>query len=152
VGLKVGPRTADLRSVESSVRQRVASEDRGDIIGSWLVKVTLTLAVAGVVLFDAISIGVASVSLQDTAQAAAREAVDATEDVRDPAVAYTAAHDHAVEQNPLNQVDPASVRIGEDGSVTVSVERTAPTLVVQRVGWIAGWAERDATRTAAPVR
>ena len=64
--------------MENCVRRLVRTDDRGDIIGSWLIRVTLGLAVAGVVLFDAISIGSAKISLQDTAQGAAREAVDAT--------------------------------------------------------------------------
>lgn len=138
--------------MESSVLHRVRTEDRGDIIGSWLLRVTVSLALAGVVLFDAISIGSAKISLQDTAQGAAREAVDATDDVRDPATAFAAAQAFATEQNTLNQVDPATLVLAEDGSVTVSVGRTAPTLVVERVRWIAGWADQSATRTAAPLR
>jgi hypothetical protein len=138
--------------VESTVLRRVRTEDRGDIIGSWLVRVTLGLAVAGVVLFDAISIGSAKISLQDTAQGAAREAVDATEAGADPAAAYAAAQTYATEQNALNHVDPADLVLAEDGSVTVEVGRTAPTLVVERVRWIAGWADLSETRTAAPLR
>jgi len=34
----------------------------------------------------------------------------------------------------------------------LSVQRTAPTLVVERVSWIADWAELEQTRTAAPLR
>ena len=138
--------------MESCVLRRVRTEDRGDIIGSWLIRVTLGLAVAGVVLFDAISIGAASMSLQDTAQGAAREAVEASETTRDPAAAYAAAQAYALEQNALNHVDPADLVVAEDGSVTVSVERTAPTLVVERVRWIADWADLSQTRTAAPLR
>jgi hypothetical protein len=138
--------------VESTVLRRVRTEDRGDIIGSWLVRVTLGLAVAGVVLFDAISIGSAKISLQDTAQGAAREAVDATEAGADPAAAYAAAQTYATEQNALNHVDPADLVVGEDGSVTLEVGRTAPTLVVERVRWIADWADLSETRTAAPLR
>jgi len=138
--------------VESSVLCRIRTEDRGDIIGSWLIRVSLGLAVAGLVLFDAISIGSAKMSLQDTAQAAARKAVDAIEGTRDPAAAYAAAQTYASEQNALNHVDPAALVVDDDGSVTVSVQRTAPTLVVERVRWIAGWADLGATRTAAPLR
>lgn len=128
------------------------NDDRGDVISSWLIKVTLGLAVAGVVLFDAISIGSATISLQDTAQGAAREAVDADEVHHDPAAAYTAAQQYATEQNALNRVDPATMTMSDDGSVTLSVQRTAPTLVVERVRWIADWAELQQTRTAAPLR
>ncbi len=131
---------------------RAGTDDRGDVIGSWLIRITLGLAVAGVVLFDAASIGTAAISLQDTAQGAAREAADAVETSRDPAVVHGAAQQFATEQNVLNTVDPASLVVGADGSVTVTVGRTAPTLVVQRVRWIAQWAELEQTRTAAPLR
>jgi len=138
--------------VETSALRRIRTDDRGDIIGSWLIRVTLALAVAGVVLFDAISIGSAKMSLQDTAQGAARAGVEAVETLRDPAAAYAAAQTYASEQNTLNHVDPAALVVADDGSVTVSVQRTAPTLVVERVRWIAGWADLGATRTAAPLR
>lgn len=129
-----------------------AADDRGDVIGSWLIRLTLGLAVAGVVLFDAISIGAATITLQDTAQGAARQAVEAGEVSQDPVAAYSAAKGYAIEQNPLNHVDPTTMRMGQDGSVTLSVARTAPTLVVQRVSWIADWADLEQTRTAAPLR
>ena len=138
--------------MENCVRRLLRTDDRGDIIGSWLIRVTLGLAVAGVVLFDAISIGSAKISLQDTAQGAAREAVDATAVSSDAATAFTAAQTFATEQNELNHVDPAAVVLAGDGSVTISVERTAPTLVVERVKWIADWADLRETRTATPVR
>lgn len=132
--------------------RHVLAEDRGDIIGSWLIRLTVSLAIAGIVLFDAISIGTAKISLQDTAQGAAREAVDAVESSLDPAAAYAAATAYATEQNTLNHVDPAGLVVAQDGSVTVSVGRTAPTLVVERVRWIAGWADLSETGTAAPLR
>lgn len=131
---------------------RAGTDDRGDVIGSWLIRITLGLAVAGVVLFDAASIGTAAISLQDTAQGAAREAADAAETSRDPAVLYGAAQQFASEQNVLNTVDPASLVVGADGSVTLTVDRTAPTLVVERVRWIAHWADLEQTRTASPLR
>jgi len=154
----VGPEPADTGHVKSPVLRTRRSlrhawtDDRGDIIGSWLIRVTLGLAVAGVALFDAISIGSAAISLQDTAQGAAREAVEASQVHHDRAAAYSAAQQYATEQNVLNHVDPATLTMADDGSVTLSVQRTAPTLVVERVRWIADWADLEQTRTAAPLR
>ena len=126
--------------------------DRGDIISSWLIKVTLGLAIAGVLLFDVISITSTRLSVHDTARGAARDAADASGKTRDPATAYTAAQTFATELNALNQVDPATFALAEDGSVRLSLERTAPTLVVERIGWIRHWAEVRDSGTAAPLR
>ncbi|GAB4064104.1 hypothetical protein GCM10028777_09370 [Angustibacter speluncae] len=125
--------------------------DDGGIITGWLIKVTVVLGVAGLVLFDAVSIGSTAMGVSDTAGAAARDAAEAVEAGGDTRLAYPAAVTTAVEQNALNEVDPADVRIATDGSATVTVARTAPTLVVARIPWIAGWAHRSATDTAAPV-
>lgn len=125
--------------------------DHGGIISGWLVKLAVSLAVVGVLLFDAVSIGSTAVGLTDTAVAAARDAADAAEGTGDPGLAYPAALATAVEQNPLNEVDPAGVALLPDGSAVVTVRRTAPTLVVSRIPWIAGWAHRSATDTAAPL-
>jgi hypothetical protein len=125
--------------------------EHGGIISGWLVKLAVSLAVAGVVLFDAVSIGTTAVSLTDTAVAAARDAAEAVEGSGDPAQAYPAALATATEQNALNEVDPRSVGLLPDGSAVVTVERTAPTLVVSRIPWIADWAHRSATDTAEPL-
>ncbi len=125
--------------------------DHGGIISGWLVKLAVSLAVAGVVLFDAVSIGATAVGVSDTAGAAARDAAEAVEATGDPAVAYPTALAVAVERNSLNEVDPAGVGMLPDGSAVVTVERTAPTLVVDRIPWIAGWAHRTATSTVGPL-
>jgi hypothetical protein len=130
---------------------RTPDPEHGGIISGWLVKLAVSLAVLGVVLFDAVSIGSTAVGLTDTAVAAARDAAEAVEGSGDPARAYPAALATAVEQNPLNEVDPTSVGLLPDGSAVVTVERTAPTLVVSRIPWIADWAHRSATDTAAPL-
>lgn len=124
--------------------------DAGDIIGSWLIKVTLILAVLGVISFDAISVLSTNVTLEDTAFGSARAATDATEQNRNVQLAYDRAQAFASEQNPLNTVDPTSVQFGEQGSVTVTVTRTASTLVLQHLGSLQDWATQSSTRTAQP--
>jgi len=143
----------DTRAHASSRAQRSALRDRGDdgdIIGSWLIKVALTLAVLGVIAFDGISVLSTNVTLEDTAFGSARAATDATQDNRNVQLAYDRAQAFASEQNLLNTVDPTSVRFGADGSVTVTVTRTATTLVLQHLGSLKDWASQSATRTAQP--
>jgi hypothetical protein len=45
--------------------------ERGDIVLGWLVRLCVVILVAGLVLFDAISVGLAHMSVGDDAQAAA---------------------------------------------------------------------------------
>ena len=121
--------------------------DRGDIVLGWLTKLAVVFGLAGIVLFDAISIGVTSVNVSDQGAYAAREASEtwgATEDLQK---AYLTAAKVAAEQNPLNTVDAATFRIDPDGRVHLRVARTATTLVLYRIGPIADWAdlEREAS-------
>jgi len=131
----------------AALRQR---GDAGDIIGSWLIKVTLILAVLGVFAFDGISVLSTNVTLEDTAFGSARAATYATGQHRNVQLAYDRAQSFASAQNPLNTVDPTSVRFGENGSVTVTLTRTASTLVLQHLGSLQDWATQSATRTAQP--
>jgi len=144
---------ASSRARRATLRERGHAGDAGDagdIIGSWLIKVTLILAVLGFIAFDTISVLSTNVTLEDTAFGSARAATDATQDNRNVQLAYDRAQAFASKQNLLNTVDPASVRFGEDGSVTVTVTRTATTLVLQHLGSLQDWASQSATRTAQP--
>jgi len=50
--------------------------DVGDIVVGWLVRVVASVAVVGVLLFDAVSIAAAKMSVTDQASMAARAASD----------------------------------------------------------------------------
>ena len=117
----------------------------------WLVKLVAVLGVAGLLAFDAISVATASVSLEDQAVVAARDASEALVRLPTAQAAYDAALASAVASNPLNELPPAEVLISPGQVVTVTLHRTAPTLVLQRIGPLEHWAERSATATAAPV-
>jgi len=127
------------------------AHERGDVISSWLIKVAVCLAIAGLIGFDAISVATAQLSLTDDVAGAAREAVDAAVETGDYHAAHPAAEAFALEQDPSNVVKPDDVLVSSDGTTTVTVHRTAPTLILFRLGPIADWAERDATTTAKPV-
>ncbi|MDP9418353.1 MAG: hypothetical protein M3P48_11130 [Actinomycetota bacterium] len=118
----------------SSCRRRVLWRDeRGDIVLSWLTRVSLVLAVLGVVSFDAISVGATSVMLADQGRTAAREASSAWQATPDARNAYTVAADAATTQNPDNVIDPASFTVDRDGTVHLRITREASTLVARRV-------------------
>lgn len=130
-----------------SARLRVpgpASADRGDIILGWLTKIAVVLAVAGVGLFDAISIGTTAVNLADQGSYAAREASEVWQSSRSVQKAYDTAVEVAREQNALNEVDPTSFRIEQDNTVRLRISREAPTLVLFRWDRTAKWAQLEA--------
>lgn len=123
-----------------------ARTDRGDIVLGWLTKIVVVLGIAGLGLFDALSIGSTAVSLSDQGQYAAREASEVWQETDSVQEAYDAAVSTAVSQNALNVVDPKSFRIDEDNTVHLRIGRTATTIVLHHWDRTATWAvlEREA--------
>jgi hypothetical protein len=119
--------------------------DRGDIVLGWLTKLVVVFGIAGLALFDAISLGTTYVNVADQGSYAAREASEMWASTKDLQKAYDAAVAAATEQNAGNTVDAASFRIDPDGTVHLKVSREATTLVIYRIHAIAKWAdiERD---------
>lgn len=109
------------------------SEDRGDIILSWLSRVVITLGASGLVLFDLLSVGATHLSLPDQASTSARAASDEWKASHSGNRAFAAASASAIEQNPGNTVDASSFRIDPDGTVHVTLHRTAMTLLARHV-------------------
>lgn len=128
------------------------TSDRGDIVMGWLTKIVAVLAVAGIGLFDAISIGTTAVTLTDQGSYAAREASETWKTSQNLQQAYNQAVATAIEQNPDNVVDAATFRIDKDNTVYLTVSREAPTLVLYRWGRTHEWAmlERPAKGQALP--
>jgi hypothetical protein len=121
--------------------RRCPSRDTGDIVLGWLTKLVVVLSVVGLIAFDGISIATARLSVEDQATAAAREASRAFQQTRNVQAAYDTAVATAVEADPLNAVPPGAFRAQQDGTVTLVVQRTATTLVLQHIKWIADWAD-----------
>ncbi|HEU4910752.1 MAG TPA: hypothetical protein VFV76_02530 [Actinomycetes bacterium] len=120
-----------------------APADRGDIILGWLTKITAVLAVAGIGLFDAISIGTTAVNLADQGSYAAREASEVWQSTQSVQKAYDTAVEVAREQNGLNEIDPTSFRIEQDNTVRLRISREAATLVLFRWDRTAKWAQLE---------
>ena len=124
--------------------------DRGDIVLGWLTKLVAVLAVLGVVAFDAISLGAARFSVEDDAQTAARAAVASYRDSKDVQRAYDAAL--AEVSAAGSTIDAPTFVVGPDGSITLTVRTTAPTLLLEKVAPLRDWAETTATVTGRPAR
>jgi hypothetical protein len=119
---------------------RRVSDDRGGIVLGWLTRIAVLLGVAGLALFDAISIGSTAVTVTDQGDYAARQASEEWQATKSVQSAYNEAVVAAMEQNPANVVATRDFKVDPDGTVHLTVSRTATTLIVYRVGPIRKWA------------
>lgn len=127
---------------------RVArGRDAGDIVVGWLVKLVVVLSVAGVLVFDGVSFGVAELAVTDTAVKAARAASDDLMAGRTPQQAFVTATDVAVTDHGFNEVPAEDFAVTRTGDVTVTVVRTTPTLVLHWIPRSERWLVADATAT-----
>jgi hypothetical protein len=113
--------------------------ERGDVILSWLTRVVAVIAVVAVVGFDGLSIAVARVSAKDdanTAAVAASTAWRTDKGLLAPTLlaAQTSADQHG------ETVLPNSLTVGPDGTVHLTLERIATTLLVRHIGPVRSWA------------
>lgn len=122
------------------------TSDRGSIVLGWLTKLTLTLAVLGLLAFDAIALTAARFSAEDDAQAAARAASAAYTTPADLQRAYNAALAEVVADG--STVDAPTFSITQQGTVTLTLRKTAPTLLVAKIAPIRSWADVSTTVSA----
>lgn len=117
------------------------SGDTGGIVLGWVTRLVFFFSVAAVVLFDAISIGTTAMTVADQGSTAAQAASEAwqTGD-NDVQTAYNAAVASATEQNKADVIATKDFKVDADGTVHLTVSRTAATLIVYRIGPIKSWA------------
>jgi hypothetical protein len=124
------------------------AEDRGDsggIVTSWLLKVVLSLLLLGMVAFEAGAIVIARIGVDGTAQTAATEAAFSYARNQDLQRAETEAADKA-RQGGATLV---AFAVSEDGeTVTVTLERTARTMIVHRISSLERFSRVTATARA----
>lgn len=125
--------------------------DAGGIVVGWLVKLVVVVGLVGVVLFDAISIGVSRLSVEDAGALAAREASTSLARTGNLQSAYETALQTAWEANALNEIPPASFVALPDGSIELVVSREATTFVVRHIEWFRPWANVEAQATGKPM-
>jgi hypothetical protein len=122
--------------------------DRGDIVLGWLTKLVVVLALLGVIGFDAISLGSTRFQAEDHAQAAVRAAHETYRGAKDLQAAYDAAVAEVAGHG--DTIDPARFTVAPDGLISLTLHRTASTMVVEKIAPIRDWAEVDVTVTARP--
>lgn len=117
----------------------MTKDERGDIIVGWLTKVAIVITLVGVAGFDAISVATTRVSATDDANQAAREGAQTWVDTHgNIQKSYDAAREYAEQHHAT--LEPKDFVVASDGTVTVTIEKTATTLVIRRNGKTKGWA------------
>lgn len=124
--------------------------DRGDIVLGWLTKLVAGLAILGLIGFDAISLGLARFQAEDHAQVAARAASADFRSSKNLQAAYDAALAEVAEYG--DSIDPQSFTVTPEGAVTLTLHRTASTMIVEKIGPLRDWAEVSRTVSATPSR
>jgi hypothetical protein len=148
-------RTAQHRTADGHVSDDLVSDDRaasdhGGIVLGWLTRIVLFFSLAGLCLFDAISIGTTAMTVADQGSFAALQASEDWQTSKSVQSAYNAAVAAAAKENPADVIATDDFKIDDDGTVHLTVTRTATTLVIYRIGPIRDWAniERHATGKA----
>lgn len=104
--------------------------DAGFIVLGWLTKLTLSLALLGLLAFDGLALVTTKFAASDHANAAAYAAAETYADTKDVAKAQAAADVVALKNTET--LDEFVVM--ENGLVTVELRRAATTLWMHRIG------------------
>jgi hypothetical protein len=124
------------------------ANDRGDIVLGWLLKLVVSLAIVGLVAFEAGAVLVAHVSADGAASDAATEAAFVYARGNDA----TGAEDAAKTEAARSGATLVDFEIADDGhTVVVTVVKKAKTIVLQRIGATRSWTEARSTRRRAVI-
>lgn len=138
------------------MRRRIISTDepdRGDIVLGWLTRLSVTLALLGLVGFDLISLAAGRFQVQDHASTAALAAQTSWHDTKNVQASYDAGLKALADAGAAqDQIDPNTFSVGPDGTVTLTVTHRVATLLVERIGPTRSWAVERATASSPPVR
>ena len=117
--------------------------ERGGIVIGWLLKLVISIAIAGLVAFEGGAIVVAKVQADGTANDVANEAAT---------VYARGANADAAEKAALAEANHAGVKltafsVASDGrSISVTVQKKARTLFLHRIESTRSWTEARSTR------
>lgn len=119
------------------------TSERGGIITGWLLKLVLSLAIFGLVAFEAGAIVVAKVTIEDIAGDAVAAAAQEYRSSQNQDAAEKAAREVAESKGAVLE----AFSVVENGkAVVVTLSKPAKTLFVHRIGVTDGWAVARSTR------
>ncbi len=120
-------------------------EERGVIV-SFVIRTIAVFAILGVIVYDAGQVVVAQVKAENIAQAAAQAGADTYHSTKNKEQARAAADAALKEQDPSAVI--IAFQVQTDGTVSVTVQRTAHTLIVERVPPLRHFGVQRATQQA----
>lgn len=127
---------------------RACRGDDGSIVFGWLGRVTVALALIGLIGFEVLSIAVTQVGIADAGATAGDRALTVYAETKDPNAAFLAADQYVTSQGAV--LVKKSFQISPE-SVTFEVKKTAPTLLLFRWDRTAGYAEVSTTIYEQPI-
>lgn len=119
-----------------------AAGDTGGIVLGWLTRLTVLLAVLGLIAFDAISIVTSRLSLEDVGNQAARNASETWQRTHDIRASLLSAQTTASDADAGTSVVTNSLRIDPDGTAHLTVTREAATLVAHYLPSVRNWCDQ----------
>ncbi|MCU1588286.1 MAG: hypothetical protein JWN31_1779 [Frankiales bacterium] len=123
-------------------------KDSGSIVLGWLTKLVISLAVLGLIVFDGIALLTATLSAADHATNAAGVAADTYKASHNVQLAYNAAETEAAKN--AETVETKSFRVSDNGHVTLTIDKTATTLWMHRIGFLRKYTMVTGTGEGAP--
>jgi Flp pilus assembly protein TadG len=120
---------------------RAAPGDAGGIVLGWLTRLTVVLAVAGLIAFDGISILTSKLSLEDAGDQAARTASETFQRTHDIQAALARAQQTATEANASTTVVADSLSVDPDGTAHLTVTRVANTILAEHLPPTRSWCD-----------
>ena len=125
---------------------RPRCDDHGGIVLGWLVKLTLTLTLLGVVLFDFIGVGVGRVTTSDAATQVAVAGQDGFQQRQNAEDAYRTATAAAAAAGATLE----AFTVARDGTTTVTLSKPVNTLVLFRLSFTRDLTVARATAVQTP--
>ena len=126
---------------------RLRADETGSIVFGWLGRLSLTIAVIGVICFEILSIVVTRVGLEDIGQTAGDQALTVYAAGHNPTSAFLAADQYASSQGASLVEKSFTI---SDEAVSFDLKKTAPTLLLYRLDATADYAEVKTTIYAEP--
>ncbi len=115
----------------------------------WLTKLVVVLSALGLVGFDLIAVVQGRVLAEDRAGTAARAAADSYQSSRSTQQAYDAAYATLIGDD---SIETTTFRVGPDGAVSLRLHHHSTTLLLEKIGPLAGQADAVGTGDAQQVR
>lgn len=129
---------------------RRRSTDEGSITLGWLTRLVIWLAIIGVMGFDSISVGASRLAVIDDADTAVQAASTVWQRTHDIVAAYNAA-EAALPSKATEKVLSTGFTGYPDGTVRLTVRRTARTMLLRDLGSLAHYATSTVTESGRAV-